>query len=123
MKKGDFLDLNIESYAFEGKGLARVPGEDGQNFVVFVNGSYPGDKVKVQIRKKKRSYAEAKIEKILVPSKGRIDAKCSYFGTCGGCKQQDLKYSVQVKYKEEQVRDVFERLGGFENFEKEPVVA
>lgn len=123
MKKGDFLDLNIESYAFEGKGLARVPGEDGQNFVVFVNGSYPGDKVKVQIRKKKRSYAEAKIEKILVPSKDRIDAKCSYFGTCGGCKQQDLKYSVQVKYKEEQVHDVFERLGGFENFEIEPIVA
>jgi len=123
MKKGDFLDLNIESYAFEGKGLARVPGEDGQNFVVFVNGSYPGDKVKVQIRKKKRSYAEAKIEKILVPSKGRIDAKCSYFGTCGGCKQQDLKYSVQVKYKEEQVRDVFERLGGFDNFEIEPILA
>jgi len=123
MKKGDFLDLNIESYAFEGKGLARVPGEDGQNFVVFVNGSYPGDKVKVQIRKKKRSYAEAKIEKILVPSKDRIDAKCSYFGTCGGCKQQDLKYSVQVKYKEEQVRDVFERLGGFDNFEIEPILA
>ena len=123
MKKGDFLDLNIESYAFEGKGLARVPGEDGKNFVVFVNGSYPGDKVKVQIRKKKRSYAEAKIEKILVPSKDRIDAKCSYFGTCGGCKQQDLKYSVQVKYKEEQVRDVFERLGGFENFEMEPILA
>ena len=123
MKKGDFLDLNIESYAFEGKGLARVPGEDGQNFVVFVNGSYPGDKVKVQIRKKKRSYAEAKIEKILVHSKDRTEAKCSYFGTCGGCKQQDLKYSVQVKYKEEQVRDVFERLGGFENFEMEPIVA
>ena len=123
MKKGDFLDLNIESYAFEGKGLARVPGEDGQNFVVFVNGSYPGDKVKVQIRKKKRSYAEAKIEKILVPSKDRTEAKCSYFRTCGGCKQQDLKYSVQVKYKEEQVRDVFERLGGFDNFEIEPILA
>ncbi len=130
MKKGEILELDIEGYAFEGKGICKLPIEDneelaeeGKKFVVFVNGSYPGDKVKAQIRRKKRSYAEAVVEEILVSSEDRTEAKCSYFGTCGGCKQQDLKYSVQTKYKEEQVRDVFERLGGFENFEMEPIVA
>jgi 23S rRNA (uracil1939-C5)-methyltransferase len=128
MKKGEILDLDIESYAFEGKGIAKIPFEDeelaesGKKFVVFVNGSYPGDKVKAQIRKKKRSYAEARVEEILATSEDRTEAKCSYFGTCGGCKQQDLKYPVQAKYKEEQVNDIFERLGGFENFEIEPIV-
>jgi len=122
MKKGDVLELDIKGYAFEGKGLAKIPFEDGKNFVVFVNGSYPGDKVKAQIRKKKQSYAEAKIEEILIASNDRTIPKCNYFGICGGCKQQDLKYSIQTKYKEEQVRDVFERLGGFENFEIEKIV-
>jgi len=122
MKKGDILELDIEGYAFEGKGLAKIPFEDGHNFVVFVNGSYPGDKVKAHILKKKSSFAEAKIEEILVESNDRTVAKCSYFGICGGCKQQDLKYEVQTKYKEQQVYDIFERLGGFENFKMEPIV-
>ena len=129
MKKGEILEFEIESYAFEGKGICKLPIEDndelaaeGKKFVVFVNGSYPGDKVKAMIRRKKRSYAEATVEEILVASEDRTEAKCSYFGVCGGCKQQDLKYSVQTKYKEEQVRDVFERLGGFDNFEMDPIV-
>ncbi len=130
MKKGEILEFDIESYAYEGKGICKLPildndelAAEGKKFVVFVNGSYPGDKVKALIRRKKRSYAEATVEEILVASEDRTEAKCSYFGTCGGCKQQDLKYSVQTKYKEEQVRDTFERLGGFENFELEPIVA
>ena len=128
MKKGEVLELDIESYAFEGKGIAKIPFEEedlatiDKKFVVFVNGSYPGDKVKAQIRRKKRSYAEAIIEEIIIASNDRTEAKCSYFGTCGGCKQQDLQYTIQTKYKEEQVRDIFERLGGFENFEVEPIV-
>lgn len=129
MKKGEILELDIESYAFEGKGICKLPIEDndelaasGKKFVVFVNGSYPGDRVKAQIRRKKRSYAEAIVEEVIVASNDRIDAKCSYFGTCGGCKQQNLQYPIQVRYKEEQVRDIFERLGGFESFEMEPIV-
>jgi 23S rRNA (uracil1939-C5)-methyltransferase len=128
MKKGEVLELDIESYAFEGKGIAKIPFEDaelaasGKKFVIFVNDSYPGDKVKAQLRRKKRSYAEAKIEEIIEASNDRTDAKCSYFGTCGGCKQQDLQYPIQTKYKEEQVRDLFERLGGFENFDMQPIV-
>jgi len=115
MKKGEILEFDIEGYAYEGKGIAKVPFAEGEGpedkdkkFVVFVNGSYPGDKVTAQIRKKKRAYAEAKVEKVLIASEDRTEAKCSYFGTCGGCKQQDLKYPIQVKYKEKQVREVFE---------------
>ena len=128
MKKGEVLKLDIESYAFEGKGIAKIPFDDeelaasGKKFVVFVHGSYPGDKVKAQIRRKKRSYAEAKVEEVIVASEDRTEAKCSYFGTCGGCKQQDLKYDVQLKYKTEQVRDSFERLAGIEDFEMEPII-
>ena len=128
MKKGEILDFNIESYAYEGKGIARIDyieedqPKSEKKFVVFVDGSYPGDKVKAQIRRKKRGYAEAKVEEIITPSKDRVEPRCTYFGTCGGCKQQDLDYTIQAKYKEEQVKDIFERLGGFKDFKIEPIV-
>ncbi|OGU62921.1 MAG: 23S rRNA (uracil-5-)-methyltransferase RumA [Ignavibacteria bacterium RBG_13_36_8] len=123
MKKGDQIELQIESYAFEGKGVARIDkGDPSQKFVIFVNGSYPGDRVISQITKVKKTYAEAKVVEILSHSDERIVAKCKFFGVCGGCKAQDLKYAVQVKYKEAQVIDIFKRMGGFSDFEILPIV-
>ena len=122
-KKGDIVELQIEKYAFEGKGIAKVsksellglksdePNE--KNYVVFVNGSYPGDIVKARLLKIKNSYAEAITLEVLSPSKERTEARCKYFGVCGGCKQQDLNYISQVKYKQQQVVEIFNKLGGF----------
>ncbi|MFA7229036.1 MAG: 23S rRNA (uracil(1939)-C(5))-methyltransferase RlmD [Melioribacteraceae bacterium] len=129
MKKGDLLELDITGYAFEGKGVAKIikevytnDGSGAKKFVVFVDGSYPGDKVIAQIRKVRSSYAEAKVKDLLVKSSLRIDAKCKYFGVCGGCKAQDLGYAEQVRFKEEQVKDIFERIGGFRDFIIEPII-
>lgn len=134
MKKGDLIELQIDKYAFEGKGIAKIDKEiirpqakeenehQKSKYVVFVNGSYPGDKVEAQLRKIKKSYAEAKAVNIISPSEFRTEAKCNFFGTCGGCKQQDLDYQVQLKYKQEQVEEIFRMMGGFNDFEKENIV-
>jgi 23S rRNA (uracil1939-C5)-methyltransferase len=117
MKKGDVLEFEIEGYAFEGKGISRIRKDDDgeKNFVVFVHGSYPGDKVRAKISKVKKSYAEGKFENIISPSDQRVEARCKYFGTCGGCKQQDLSYDWQIKYKQQQVEEIFNKLGGFKD--------
>ncbi len=123
MKKGEVLELKIEGYAYEGKGIAKVDSENSEKkYVVFVNGSYPGDIVEAKLRKVKNSYAEGKAENILQASPERTEARCKYFGVCGGCKQQDLKYDSQIKYKEMQVKEVFEHLGGLQNFEAEKII-
>jgi 23S rRNA (uracil1939-C5)-methyltransferase len=123
MKKGEVLQLNITDYAFEGKGIAKIEHpETEKKFVIFVHGAYPGDVVEAQIRKKKKSYAEAKAIKIISPSQERTSPKCVHFGVCGGCKSQDLKYEAQVKYKESQVKDIYERLGKLSGFEFLPIV-
>lgn len=132
IKKGDIVELQIEKYAFEGKGIARVSknellglneenGND-KNYVVFVQGSYPGDTVKARLLKIKNSYAEALAINIISPSKDRVKANCKFFGTCGGCKQQDLNYETQVQYKQKQVEEIFNKLGGFTNIEIEPII-
>jgi 23S rRNA (uracil1939-C5)-methyltransferase len=135
MKKGDTLELEISKYASEGKGIAKIsrskikPAQktedqniEEENYVVFVHGSYPGDKVTAQLRKIKNSYAEAKAIEIISPSKHRVEPRCKFFGMCGGCKQQDLNYETQLKYKEELVKETFEHIGGLTDFKFENIV-
>jgi 23S rRNA (uracil1939-C5)-methyltransferase len=130
LKKGDLLELNITGYAFEGKGIAKIIKEvhstedtDPKKFVVFVEGTYPGDKVIASVGKIRKTYAEAKRKEIIISSPLRTQATCRHFGVCGGCKSQDLQYEHQIKFKEEQVKDIFERLGGLADFEILPIVA
>lgn len=107
LKKTMSLELRIESIGFEGKAIART--EDG--FVYFVDGGVPGDRVLVEVRKKKKNYAEARLLEILESSHVRETPRCRYFGTCGGCKWQHLRYAEQCAWKTQNVRDAFERLG------------
>lgn len=131
-KIGDIIEVDIEKYAFEGKGIARInrqliipdkKDEDEQsNYVVFVDGSYPGDKVTARLTKIKNSYSEAKRVSIIKPSEFRVEPRCKYFGICGGCKQQDLDYKTQVDFKQQQVNEIFEKVGGFTDYICEPIL-
>jgi len=135
LKKGDTLELTISRYASEGKGIAKInrskikPAQktedqnvEEENYVVFVHGSYPGDKVTAQLRRIKNSYAEAKTIEIISPSKDRVEPRCKFFGTCGGCKQQDLNYETQLKYKENLVKETFEHIGGLTDYKFEEII-
>ncbi|MCB9258912.1 MAG: 23S rRNA (uracil(1939)-C(5))-methyltransferase RlmD [Ignavibacteriales bacterium] len=130
MKKNDIIEVNIESYAFEGKGIARinqseldhVSSDSDKKYILFVHNSYPGDVVKAKIQKLKKSYGEAVTTEIIKPGLGRIESQCKHYGICGGCKQQDLDYEFQTKYKHEQVKDIFERIGGIKDFEMLPII-
>ncbi|MBW1841376.1 MAG: 23S rRNA (uracil(1939)-C(5))-methyltransferase RlmD, partial [Deltaproteobacteria bacterium] len=106
VKKGQRLELNIDDVAFGGKGLARVDG-----MAVFVEGAVPLDRVIARITKKKRQYAEARIETLLDPSPHRVPPPCMYSGFCGGCKWQHLDYEKQLLYKQQHVRDSLEHIG------------
>ncbi len=102
---GERLELTIEALTHGGAGLGRVNG-----FPVFVAGAIPGQKVSVVIRKRKGTFAEATVEKVLKRSKDEIAAKCPHFGECGGCTWQNLHYVKQVEYKENIVRETLEHL-------------
>ena len=130
MKKNDIVELNIESYAFEGKGIAKidqsklnhVSDKIDKKYVVFVHNSYPGDIVKAKVLKLKKSFGEAKAVEVITKGEGRTEPVCKHFGICGGCKQQDLDYEFQLKYKQEQVKDIFERVAGITQFEMLPII-
>jgi 23S rRNA (uracil1939-C5)-methyltransferase len=110
-QKDEILELTVKDLSFEGKGVARTFSD----FVVFVNNVIPGDVITAQVRKVKKNYAEAKLIEILAPSVLRAEPQCEYFGTCNGCKMQNLEYARQLEFKRKSVIDSFERIGGFED--------
>ena len=118
MKRGDIVELEISSPAFEGSAVGRI-----DNLVVFVPYAVPGDRIRVRITKKKRKFAEAVIEEILVHSGDRTDPRCRHFGTCGGCTLQNARYEKQLEYKQLQVTALMERIGGFRDINVEPVLS
>jgi 23S rRNA (uracil1939-C5)-methyltransferase len=117
VRKGEELDLTVDSLAYGGSGVARFDG-----FVVFVRGGVPGDDVRARITKVKRGFAEGVVTELLAGSPSRVAAPCRHFGVCGGCRFQDLAYEVQVAEKERQVRDALVRIGRFANPPLEPIV-
>lgn len=108
MKKGDRLtDILIETMAAEGKCIARVNG-----VVLFLQGGAPGDRVEVELTKIKSNYLEGRVVSIQEYSPHRAQPFCEHFGLCGGCSWQHIHYETQLKYKQQQVIDNLERIGG-----------
>jgi 23S rRNA (uracil1939-C5)-methyltransferase len=117
VRKGEELELHVDSLAYGGSGVSRHDG-----FVVFVRGGVPGDDVRARVTKVKRGFAEGVVTEVVRPSSERVAAPCPHFGVCGGCRFQDLAYEVQVTEKERQVRDALVRIGRFDDPPLEPIV-
>src|SRR5207237_8658512 len=94
-----------------------------QGYVLFVRGAVPGDRVRAQVIDARSRFGRAVIESVDTPSPDRVEAPCAYFGRCGGCRLQHLSYTAQLGFKEKQVRDCLERIGGLGEFELRPILA
>tara|TARA_R100000027_G_scaffold48943_1_gene37534 strand:- start:12625 stop:13845 length:1221 start_codon:yes stop_codon:yes gene_type:complete len=101
------LDLSVESLTNLGVGVARVDG-----WVIMVPFALPGEKVRARVFRNRPNFSEADLLEVIDPSPDRIDPLCPLFGTCGGCQYQQLSYPAQLEWKQTQVREVFERIGG-----------
>jgi 23S rRNA (uracil1939-C5)-methyltransferase len=115
--KDQELELEIDSLAYGGNGVARLNG-----FVVFVRRGLPGDRVRARVTKVKRNHAEALAVEVLEPGPARVEAPCAHFPACGGCRFQDLAYEAQVEAKAAQVADALRRIGGLAEPPLEPIV-
>ena len=117
-RKKIFEDLEIVDAGAKGKSIAFAP--DGK--VVFVNNAVPGDVCTIQTTKKRKSYYEGSAISFSKYSEKRVDPKCEYFGTCGGCKWQFMDYSYQLYYKQKEVENNLIRIGKIELPEIVPIL-
>jgi 23S rRNA (uracil1939-C5)-methyltransferase len=116
-RSGQELELEIESLAQGGRGIARADG-----YVVFVSGALPGDRVRVRLTKAKRAYAEGRAVELISPSPERIADTCVHDGEpCPGAPWQGLPYERQLAEKASQVDDALRRIGHLDGYEMEPI--
>jgi 23S rRNA (uracil1939-C5)-methyltransferase len=115
--KDQELELQIESLAYGGNGVARLNG-----FVLFVRRGLPGDTVRARVTKVKRNHAEAIATEVVARGANRVEAPCAHYPECGGCRFQDLAYEAQSAAKHDQVRDALHRIGGLAEPPLEPIV-
>jgi len=104
MQTTDIITGKIEKVIYGGNGLIRQ-----DNFVIFVPGVAPGEKVRVKIMEMKRSYATAELCEVMEASKARIEPNCRISGALGdavripGCVYDHLTYDAEVAIKQEQL--------------------
>jgi 23S rRNA (uracil1939-C5)-methyltransferase len=117
VKVDEEVEVEVDSLAFGGNGVARLEG-----FVLFVRRGLPGDTVRARVTKVKRNHGEAIATQVLVAGPHRVEAPCTHYPACGGCRFQDLAYETQLEQKAGQVRDALVRLAGVADPPLEPIV-
>ncbi|MGK6350243.1 23S rRNA (uracil(1939)-C(5))-methyltransferase RlmD [Parapedobacter sp. DT-150] len=110
-------DISIIDIAEEGKGVGKA-----NELVLFVDKAIPGDVVDVELLRKKKNFAEARISRLKQASPHRVDAFCQHFGTCGGCKWQHMDYEAQLFYKQKSVDNALTRLGKVDTASMEAIL-
>ncbi|HEX6667777.1 MAG TPA: 23S rRNA (uracil(1939)-C(5))-methyltransferase RlmD [Solirubrobacterales bacterium] len=117
-RRGEMLEVEVESLAFGGRGVAKADG-----LVVFVAGALPGDRVRAEVTKGKKRFAEARTVELLKPGADRIADVCVHGGEpCPGAPWQGLAYEQQLSAKSGQVEEALNRIGGLDGFELEEIV-
>lgn len=104
------VTIEIEDIAYGGAGVGRADGK-----VHFVAFTIPGERIVAEVYTERKRFAESRLQKVLEPSGERLEPKCAHFGVCGGCAYQHVPYEVQLRWKRDQVRSLFERIGGVKN--------
>ena len=116
IKKNDEFEILITDMSDDGSGIGKTDG-----FTWFVKDTVIGDKVVAGAMKLKKSYGFARLIRIIEPSPNRIVPTCPISRSCGGCQLQQLKYSAQLAFKEDKVRNDILRIGGFNKSDINPV--
>jgi len=99
--------LKIETFSSSGEGIAKIDG-----YIVFVDSALPNEVVEVEIYKQNKSFAKAKILKIITPSQYRVNPFCRLYNACGSCSLQYVDYDYQLKLKKIIVEDAMKNIAG-----------
>lgn len=119
-KKKDIVQLKIEKPLFKGKYLSRL---DSGEVVILDGIAVPNEKVEVQLLKHRKDYWEGKILKPVQDSgENRVEARCQYFGRCGGCQYQHVSYEKQLEMKASILEDNLNRMAKLNEVEVREII-
>ncbi len=111
------IELHLEDLAYQGAAIGRENGR-----VVFAEYGIPGEDVVVAIERDRKDHSLGRVVEVRAASPDRIDPPCPYFGVCGGCQWQHIRYERQLELKRHVVRQQLRRIGKFEDPPVSPTV-
>ncbi|WP_423800495.1 23S rRNA (uracil(1939)-C(5))-methyltransferase RlmD [Neobacillus sp. SAB-20_R2A] len=117
VNKNDYIDVEFEDLTHDGAGVAKVEG-----YPLFVPNGLPGEKAKVKVIKVNKSYGIGRLIELYERSPYRVDIPDSEKTKYGGCQLEHISYEGQLKYKENQVRQVITRIGKLEDVTVHPIL-
>ncbi|MGD1919870.1 MAG: 23S rRNA (uracil(1939)-C(5))-methyltransferase RlmD [Pleurocapsa sp.] len=117
LQQGQVIELEITDLNTSGEGVGRHEGK-----VVFVPNTVTGDRLTAKIIQSKAKFARGKIHSLLNPSAHRIRPQCIVADKCGGCQWQHIDSDYQRQAKRQQVIQAFQRIGGFEDIQVQPIL-
>jgi 23S rRNA (uracil1939-C5)-methyltransferase len=111
------IEVRIEKLIYGGKGLSRH-----NNLTLFVPGVLPGERVTVEIKKRRKGFAEAELIEIIKPSPDRIIPLCKGEEECTGSHWPYISYPAQLRLKEEILLETLKKIGDVEPRNVLPII-
>lgn len=95
---------SIETLNHQGYGIVRL-----NNKVIFVPYAIKGDVVDIEIVNNYKKYALANVLDYVIKSKDHKEVICPYYTSCGGCQISHMNYKKQLEFKQDKVKNIFNK--------------
>lgn len=105
--------LDITDFAFGGKGIVKIPSEQG-DYILFVNNAFPGQKVLAKVDKKKKRYAECKLLKVIERSKDEVSVP---YQEISGAPYIHVPPAIQESFKKDTTLQIYKKIGNVADIE------
>lgn len=117
VQKNQTIELSFEDITHDGNGVGKING-----YPIFVANALPGETAKVKVIKVKKNFAVGRRLELLLSSPNRVDPPCNVFYKCGGCQLQHMSYEMQLKMKQNQVKNVLAKIAHITDVAVEPTL-
>lgn len=98
--------LELNAIAPTGEAIGFLDG-----LPIYVPFGLPGERVRVEMLEQTRAFARGRLVEVITPSPDRVTARCDYFGQCGGCDWQQMRYAAQLTHKHAEVYNQLTQAG------------
>lgn len=117
VKKNEKLMLTFEDLTHDGNGVGKVDG-----YPLFVPYGLPGEEALVKVVKVNKKFGYGKLLEVKKPSPNRVQPPCNVFYQCGGCQIQHMNYEMQLQMKQNQVKNVLNKIAHLPDVPVHPTI-
>ena len=125
-RRGDEFEALLTALDHKGRTLGRTLGRAldaaGDEYRVETRAGVPGDRVRIEVGKRRRDLLRSRVLEVLEPSPRRVEPRCRHASDCGGCSFQAYDYAAQLDEKRRFVVEALTAAGVADSVDVAPTV-